>query len=189
MTLYILKHAMVGAALASICACSLNAPKYTPVPSNVNALRDANLGQAKVGSFSADPKASTDVNRLSIRGTSYVSPYNESYVDYLKEALRLELDEARVMNSGATVELSGVLIRNELDTGMTSAHALIEARFIVKRGDQIRYDKVKTAKYEWESHFVGAIAIPRSQENYPVVVQKLLTSLYSDPDFLAAFKN
>jgi hypothetical protein len=35
---------------------------------------------------------------------------------------------------------------------------------------------------------MGNIAIPRAQQNYPVVIQRLLSALYADPDFLAALK-
>lgn len=71
---------------------------------------------------------------------------------------------------------------------MATADALIQARFVVKRGGQVRYDKVLTATHQWDSHLFGNIAIPRAQQNYPVVVQKLLTSLFVDPDFIAAMK-
>ena len=47
---------------------------------------------------------------------------------------------------------------------------------------------LKTARHEWDSAFLGSIAIPRAQQNYPIVVQKLLASLYVDLEFLQALK-
>jgi len=181
-----LKYTSAAVLLAALSACTTLAPKYTSMPANVTQLKDAGADAIKVGAFQAGNES---VNSLTIRGGSYVSPYEGSYVNYLKEALRQELDDARLLNPAANIEIDGILVRNELNAaGFSTADAVIEARFTVKRGGQIRYDQVKSAKYEWESSFVGAVAVPRAQQNYPVVVQKLLASLYSDPAFLAAIK-
>jgi hypothetical protein len=183
------KQALAGLLLAVLTACSTVAPKYVPTPDNVNRLRDAGADSVKVGDFQADPASKGAVNQLSIRGGSYVSPYDGSFVNYLKEAIRQELDDARLLNPNATVEIGGVLVRNEVNAaGVSTADAQIEARITVKRNGQVNYDKVKSAKHEWESSFFGNLAIPRAQENYPVVVQKLLASLYADPEFIAAIK-
>ena len=169
--------------------CSLAAPKYNAKFENVQTLRDAELGNAKVGDFVPDPAAKQDVNRLTIRGSSYVSPYNGSFVAYLQEAIRQELYDARLLEPNAAIEISGLLMRNELDgSGINVGIAEIEARFVVRRDGQVRFDKVKSARHEWESAFAGATAIPRAQQQYPTVVEKLLTTLYSDPDFLSALK-
>jgi hypothetical protein len=184
-----LKSVLAGLALVLLTACSSMAPKYTLVPDNVNRLRDANMAPAKLGEFGAAPKDGNNVNLLSIRGGSYASPYDGSYVNYLKEALRMELDEARALLPDATVELTGFLIKNELNAaGLATADAQIEARFVVKRDGQVRFDKVLKAKYEWESSFFGNIAIPKAQQNYPVVIQRLLTTLWTDPEFITAVK-
>lgn len=173
----------------SLGACSLAAPKYNASMENVEKLRDAGLGKAKVGKFTADPAAKANVNRLTIRGGSYESPYDKSFVAYLEEAVRQELDDARLLDAGANTEVSGVLLRNELDgSGISIGTADIEARFTVKRDGTVRYEKVQSAHHEWESSFIGAKAIPAAAQNYPTVVQKLLAALFGDSDFLAALK-
>ena len=64
----------------------------------------------------------------------------------------------------------------------------ISARFVVKRDGAVRYDQVKTVRSEWDSSFAAAIAVPRATQQYPLVVQKLLGSLYSDPAFISAIR-
>lgn len=59
---------------------------------------------------------------------------------------------------------------------------------MVRKGDVVRYDQVKTLQHEWESSFAGAIAIPRAQQAYPGLVQRLLAALYADQAFLQALK-
>ena len=172
-----------------LAACSLTAPKYNAAMENVDKLRDAGLGKARVAKFTADPSLKNDVNRLTIRGGHYESPYDKSFVAYLEEAIRQELDDARLLDAGANTEVSGVLIRNDLDgSGFSTGTADIEARFLVKRDSTVRYDKVQSAHHEWESSFMGAKAIPAAAQNYPTVVQKLLAKLFGDSDFLAALK-
>jgi len=184
-----LKTVLAGLLLAALTACSSVAPKYTLVPDNINRLRDSGMESTRLGEFNAAPGNQSDVNRLTIRGGAYVSPYEGSYVNYLKEALRFELDEARLLIPNAKVELSGFLVRNELNAaGFSTADAQIEARFVVRRDGQVRFDKVLSAKYEWDSHFAGNVAIPRAQQNYPLVVQKLLSALWADKDFINAVK-
>jgi len=172
-----------------LAACSLTAPRYNASMENVGHLRDAELGKVKVAKFTSDSASKSNVNRLTIRGGSYESPYDKSFVTYLEEAVRQELDDARLLDVGANTEVHGVLLRNELDgSGISIGTADIEARFLVKRNDTVRYDKVQSAHHEWESSFIGAKAIPSAAQNYPTVVQKLLTKLFGDTDFLAALK-
>jgi len=47
---------------------------------------------------------------------------------------------------------------------------------------------VKTVRSEWDSSFAAAIAVPKATQQYPLVVQKLLGSLYSDPAFISAIR-
>lgn len=143
---------------------------------------------ARVGSVTKQADANSDVDSLTIRGGSYLSPYG-SYTAYLAEALKQELDDARLLDPQSQIEVSAVLLKNLLDaSGFSTGVAEIEARFIVRNADTIKFDKVKIARHTWESSFAGAIAIPKAQQNYPVVVQKLVGQLFADPEFISALK-
>jgi hypothetical protein len=116
-----------------------------------------------------------------------VSGVGAHYGDYLASALRQELELAKLENPQSRLEVSGVLVKNNIDAGGISTNeGQIEARFIVKRADQVTYDKVKKAELQWGSSFAGAVAIPLAANNYPLMVQKLLNSLFSDSDFVTA---
>ncbi|HUL41102.1 MAG TPA: hypothetical protein VLV32_04245 [Burkholderiales bacterium] len=168
--------------------CSLMAPKYTASMENVQELKDAGDYTAKVGQFHSQPGPG-NANPISLRGNSLLSPYADSYANYVAEAIKQELTLAGKLSPDAVVEVSGVLLKNDLDAatfGMGQGD--IEARFVVKKSGQVRYDKVVSAHYEWESSFAGAIAIPRAQQAYPELVQKLLATLYADRSFVQALK-
>lgn len=117
------------------------------------------------------------------------SPIGSDYAAYLADALRQELTLAGKLDAKSTIEVSGQLLRNDIAAGgfMTNS-AEIEARFIVKNSSVPRFDKVKRAEMSWESSFIGAVAIPKAQQQYPLIVQKLLASLWSDADFQASLK-
>jgi hypothetical protein len=85
--------------------------------------------------------------------------------------------------------VSGALQKNDISIPpVGNGRSDIAARFVLKRNAEVRYDQVKSAHDEWDSSFVGAVAIPRAQNEYPTLVQKLLAELYADPAFLAALK-
>jgi hypothetical protein len=99
------------------------------------------------------------------------------------------LSLAGKLAADAQIQVTGTLQKNDIFAGgFSTAEGEMEARFVVKRGGEVRYDQVKAIHDQWDSHFVGSIAIPRAAARYPVMVQKLLAALYADPAFLAALK-
>ncbi|MNF04340.1 hypothetical protein D3C80_2038350 [compost metagenome] len=50
------------------------------------------------------------------------------------------------------------------------------------------YEATKDVEREWSSSFFGPIAIPAAANNYNPMLQALLKSLYSDPQFVGALK-
>jgi hypothetical protein len=178
--------ALVAIAVSS--GCTMVAPRYSPSLENVQKLKDSGVQPANVGIFDAavskeSPKA------ISIRGSSLASPYDGSYGAYLAEALKQELSLAGKLAADTQLQVSGALRKNDINAaGFSTASGNVEARFVVTRNGEVRYDQVKSIIDEWESAFMGAVAIPRAQQRYPVMVQKLLASLYADPAFLQALK-
>ena len=181
----LLPIALLGVALTS--GCSMVAPRYTPSLENVQTLKDSGAQATNVGTFEStttkeNPKA------ISIRGSSLNSPYDGSYGNYLADALKQELTLANKLAPDAQIQVTGALQKNDINAAIGTATGDIAARFVVTRGGAVRYDQVKSIHDEWESSFVGAVAIPRAQQRYPVMVQKLLAALYADPAFVQALK-
>jgi hypothetical protein len=165
--------------------CTSVVPKYSPSLENVQALKNAGSPKARIGAFSDTP----EVNRITLRGGPLASPIGGSYGAYLADAIRQEFDLAKALDPASTVEVSGVLLKNDVNVAnIITGSAIVEARVVVKKGAQTRFDKVKTATMEWDSSYFGAVAIPRGRENYPLVVQKLIGQLFADGEFLQALK-
>lgn len=181
-----LSVAMLSTALTS--GCALVAPRYNASLENVQKLKDSGMQPARVGNFTFTP-GNGNANPISIRGSSLNSPYEGSYAKYLAQALQQELSLAGKLAPEAQTEFSGALQKNDISVPpVGSASGDLAARFVITRNGQTRFDQVKAIHDQWDSSFVGAIAIPRAQERYPIMVQKLLSELFSDPAFLQAVK-
>jgi hypothetical protein len=168
-------------------ACSLPAPRYSPALENTQKLKDAGDFSAAVGKFGSE-KGSGNNDPISLRGGSLVSPYG-SYAEYLAAAVRQELELAGKLAPAADLQISGVLLKNDIDiAGFSKGNADLSVRFAVRKAGQTLYEQVKTVHTEWDSSFLGAVAIPRGQQQYPLAVQQLLGQLFADPAFIAAVK-
>lgn len=165
--------------------CTLVAPQYSVSIQNVQKARDTLAAPVKVGNFANEPGPGNAAS-ISMRGTALQSPYEKSYAKYLEEALRQELRLAVRLASDGDTEISGTLLKNDISAAIGTATGDISARFVIRRGSDTRYDKVKSAHHEWESSFAAAIALPRAQLEYPNLVQKLMAELFADPDFSRA---
>lgn len=168
--------------------CAGPAPNYAPSIDNVELLKKSGLETVKIGQIGMTPGL-PGANALSLRAYSMASPVGAHYGDYLASALKQELELAKLQDPQSKKEVSGQLLKNNIDAGGFSTNeGQIEARFMVKNAGQVSYDKVKRAERKWESSFAGAVAIPQAANNYPLMVQKLLNSLFTDPDFILALK-
>ncbi len=169
--------------------CAGPAPNYAPSIDNVESLKRSGSENVNVGAFTVAADLPGG-KAISLRANSMVSPVGGNFGDYIASALRQELELAKLYNAKSGLEVSGALLRNNIDAGgISTSTGQIEARFLVKREGQVRFDKVKRIEHQWESSFVGAVAIPLAVNNYPVMVQKLLGTLFTDPDFVQSMRN
>ena len=173
--------------LLALTACSTPAPHYAVSIPNVQALKSATTSGVGVGEFTAQGSAANN-ETISIRGSPMVSAQG-TFSKYLQNAIIQELTEARLLDPKSSVQITAVLIKNDISAaGVISASGEIEANFSITNGGKVTFDKVIRATTEWDSNFLGAIAIPRAQQNYSNLVTVLLKQLYADRDFVAALK-
>lgn len=175
------------APLTMLAACSVVATPYSPSVENIQTLKNAAPMHARIGDFSSQDSGNNR-NPVPVRANVMRSPVGNSFAAYLSNAITQELTLAGTLSPSASVELDGVLLENNVDVGIGTGVGTISARFVVKRDDAIRYDQVKTVRSEWDSSFAAAIAVPRATQQYPLIVQKLLGELYSDPAFINAIR-
>jgi hypothetical protein len=171
---------VVCMAAVALTGCASVAPPYQATNDNVRSLQALPGGMVSLGEFTAK---SPDLNHLNLRASSYNSPINDSFAEYLKAALRSELEAAGKLDPKAPVVITGELQTNSIDPAIGTANAHISARIVIKRGNEVLFDKVVHGDSEWESSFMGAVAIPLARQQYGETLKKLLANLFSDPGF------
>lgn len=170
-----------------VSGCSMVAPVYPPSIDNVQVLKNSDVQGAKVGAFTSAGGAATP-NPIPLRANKLQSPYDGGFSAYLSAAITRELELAGKLSRSADVEISGTLLRNEIDPAIVTASGDIEARFVVRKAGTVSYDQVKSVHREWDSSFAAAVAIPKAISEYGYTVQALLAELYADPAFLNSLK-
>ena len=165
--------------------CAMQAPRYQPSLDNLETLKKSPTAVA-LGAFTVQSGIGGPIG---LRGSPMASSVGADYAAYLADALQQELALAGKLDPKSKIEISGLLLKNDLSAGGFSTNSgEVEARSTVKNNGTQRFDKVKRAELSWDSSFMGAVAIPKAQQQYPLIVQKLLTMIWTDADFQAALK-
>ncbi len=171
-------------AIFALAGCSAIAPPYQVSVQNQQQLQAAAPAlRLQVGEVSADQKLGAKGGSLSARTTGVASPYAGSWVAYVKEAITAELRSAGQLDAASPAIVSIALLENELSAGVSTGEVRLGAAFQVVNGGRTVYQKTHRVLHQWESSFMGPVAIPAAVNNYGAGVQKLLQAVFSDPDF------
>lgn len=188
--MHFLSRLLAPAALAAavlLPGCAIQTPAYVPSIDHVEQLKKS-AAPVAIGAFTVSA-GQAGATTIGLRGSPMASSVGSDYAAYLADALRQELLLAGKLDAKSRLVLGGVLTRNDISAGGVSTNSgEIEARFTVTVDGRERYRRSHRADLSWDSSFVGAIAIPKAQQQYPLLVQKLIGQLLADPDFIAALQ-
>lgn len=168
----------------SLTGCmALQAPPYEPAIANYDALEKGNYKKISIGDFTLAKK---ELNEIGLRACTLKSPLNDSFSDYVRSAFEEEFYKAGMLSESANCLISGIMVENEIDTGLPTAKGTMAATITIQEKGQTIFDKTLRVTHTWPSHFLGDIAITRGQQNYPTIVRKFINALVVDPDFQKA---
>lgn len=109
-----------------------------------------------VGSIEVAGGKDGKVNNPEVRLGTMSSPYNDSYAEYLKRALIMELAEANKYSDGGNFIISGKLLKNEITSPVLEPGKMtIAANFIIKKNGRIVFDDVIEHSNTWNVPFAG----------------------------------
>jgi hypothetical protein len=164
-----------------------------PVASMDNTIKMRDGGTmvpAAVGAFvlEAGKPAAMDQS-VSVRGgNTLVSPIDDSFAQYLQETLRVELEAAQLLSADSSTVITGTLTDSMLDPAVSTGKGRLQARFVVTRAGAVRYDRSLEVNSEWESSFMGAVAVPAAVQNYQLMYRTLVGRLFEDGEFRRALQ-
>jgi hypothetical protein len=179
----------VGCVLAMLLTGCANMKMGAPVAGidNTAKLRSSALAPANVGAFTPAPGKIASMDRgTSVRGNPLSSSVEESFTQYLRENVKVELAAAGLYDVKSDTVITGTLTDSELDAAMGTGTGSLAARFVVTRDGKVRYDRALKVQSSWESSFMGAVAIPAAGREYEGLYRKLVTALLDDSEFRTA---
>lgn len=163
-----------------------------PVPSidNIQKARGSGISPVAVGDFALAPGKDAGLDqKVSARTNSIFSPFDNSFAKYLKENLSTDLRAAGLLDPGSKILVTGRLVDSQLDVPVGKSKASVAARFTVTKAGAQVYDKELRADREWQSEFLGVIAVQAAMNEYAGLYRKLVADLLDDPAFRAAARN
>lgn len=177
--------AALGVTLFGCAAVKMPAP--TASATTVEKLRGANLAVASAGSFAVAPGKPAEMDRSlsGLRGSSLTSA-SGSFSQQLKDEIVAALKAAGLYDERSPVVIEGRLTDSKVDAAIGTGTARLAAQFSVTRGGQRVFDKELAVDAQWESSFVGAIALPAAINQYSALYKALTAKLFEDAQFRAA---
>jgi hypothetical protein len=178
-----------GCVLAMLLTGCANMKMGAPVANidNTAKLRGGALAPANIGAFTpAAGKIAGMDHGTSVRGNPLSSSVDDSFTQYLRETVKVELAAAGLYDAKSNIAVTGTLTDSELDAAMGTGTGSLAARFVVTRDGTVRYDRELKVQSTWESSFMGAVAIPAAGREYEGLYRKLVTALLDDSAFRAA---
>lgn len=162
---------------------AVKAPAYTPQYETLDKLKKLKIANVSVGMFQpSDPQ--DPLNRISLRGASLTSP-NESFAQYLEDAMRSDFKEIDRYEANAKIQIEGTILKNDIDVlSISTGYSVIEIKLVIKKQGNITFEKNYSANTEFESSYAGAIAMQNGVVEYPRLIRKLLSTVYEDSAFI-----
>jgi len=178
--------AVVSLALFGCATVKMPAPT-TAGAESVATLHNAGLVPAKAGAFTlaAGKPAAMDTTLDGLRGSS-VEPENGSFAKTLREQLVVDLKAAGLYDEASNAVISGQLTDSMVDAAIGTGKGRLGAHFTVTRDGKSVYDKTLVVDAQWESSFIGAVALPAAINQYTALYKTLAGKLFADPDFQKA---
>jgi outer membrane PBP1 activator LpoA protein len=167
---------------AFLSGCTVMAPEYSPSVQTVQAIKNSNALPINVSKASA---AKPELNKVSLRGNPLKSPYGD-YSGYIEHAIKKELEDAGLLDEKSNITVGIRLTKNTINVAMSEGSGELAAVFSVTKDKAKVFEKEISATRQWESSFVGAIAIPNAMNAYPELVSTLIANLFADTEFVAA---
>lgn len=166
---------------------SVKMPPPTATPTTLEKLRMSNLASSNVGKFDLAPglNPAMDTSVGGLRGST-LQPANGSFSQQLREVVIAELKAAGLYDPESPIQIEGQLTESQVDAAIKTGTAKLAANFTVDKAGERIYKKTLVVDSQWESSFIGAIAIPEAINQYSSLYKALAAKLFDDEDFQAA---
>jgi len=173
-----MKHIMLIVVSLLVVGCAYTPSTYSPSAYNVKAIEASGIRAVNLLPFES---AREDEGSLTCRAAGPITPPNEmSYVEYIEQAFRRELELADVLSESG-VAIKGQLESIDFSSMGADARWNIEMSFRNDRGDSARVE----SSYGFDTSFIADKACQRVAQNFSGAVEQLVRDTVEDPGFLS----
>jgi hypothetical protein len=173
-------------AVSILAGCvGIKTPTYSSDYVAIDALKAYKL--KKVAVEDVAPKDVEDnVNKITLRGANLVVE-NGTFATYLQNAMINDLKEISIYDKNSSIKLNLTILKNDIDvSGFSTGTGEMEIALRIVGPNGVLLEKNYYAVTQFDSAFGAIVAVPKGQSEYPKLVQKLLSTVYSDQQFINA---
>lgn len=120
-----------------------------------------------------------------MRGSS-IRGANGSFSQQLKEVIVAELKASGLYDERSQTQIEAQLADSQVDAAIGTGTARLAANFTVDKAGKRVFEKELSVDSQWDSSYIGAIAIPEAINQYTSLYKALAAKLFDDKDFRAA---
>jgi hypothetical protein len=190
MTRHDFAHRWRLAALAGLCAllaaCTSPVAELPPSLETIRVLREQAVPPMALGSFVSGSKA---IGRsISVRLGVLRAPKGRNFAEFLGSTFETELKAAGKLDAASRLRIEGVLTESRIVENSKKGSGMLGARITLLRDGVPALSKDYRVETNWNSDWIGAIAIEQAFTDYNGLYAQLVRKVLADPEFVAAAK-
>jgi hypothetical protein len=181
-------HRLALLVLAGIAltGCGQTMGSARPSLETLEVLRAPDMPKMRVGEFALEPGQPAKSDKSVVLRSVVLSAPDGSFSHYLGKTLEAQLRAAGKLDPESGIVVEGLLTKSGASAGLSDGQAALAARFMVRKDGRTVFDKELTVRSNWDSTFVGVVAIPDAINQYSSLYDRLVHQLFADPDFRRA---
>ena len=174
-------------ALLATGACTSTIAPPMASPRAVRAAGAVEVPPMKVGAFTLSRALPESRDRsIGLRALSIKPPKGSTFASYLGDTLAEQLRLAGKLDPASPLVLSATVTESSASTAIGTATGALRATFRLSHGPRILFEKDLRVDAQWNSSFIGAVAVMNAEREYVALYTRLVDLLLEDPDFRRA---
>jgi hypothetical protein len=174
-----------------VAGCATQGANYEPTATNTRLIERSFDARVGVGEFTKDASSALIEDPWEFRGATKIeSPVGDGYDDFVAKAVQDELLLAMRYSDDSGVQITGEMLEHKMSTGSLSiGEGSVAFIFRVEKDGDVVHQTEKRVTHKWDSAFMGVTASINAYRGHLVMVEKLITALFSDRNFTDAIND
>ena len=179
------------AVIVVVSGCATQGPSYEPTANITRLIERSVDAKVGLGEFTKDASSTLIEDPWEFRGATKIeSPVGDGYDDFVAKAVQDELLLAMRYADDSDVQITGEMLEHQMSTGSLSiGEGSVAFIFRVEKYGNVVFQTEKRVTHKWDSAFMGVTAATNAYRGHLVMVEKLISVLFSDSKFTDAIND